>query len=151
MNELLDEMKGAGCLYIEIVGPDDIIKHAFSIHNAFVDAGRNAIRDQMYDTGAADQPFSNMAIGDGTSATTDAMTALESELSRAVYTFLTDSFAAGTLVASASFTGLTATISEVGIFNSSSSGTMDCRALLSPYATLSSEDTLKIRYTLSHT
>ncbi len=152
MTETLDdELRNAGFLYIEVVDEFENIKQVIQTPNAFVDAGRNFIRDQIYDTRASDLRMRRMAIGTGTSSTTDGMTALETEVDRQVYTFLSQA-QAGQLVASASFTGLDTTASEVGIFQDlASAGTMMARSLLSPPATLSVADTLKIRYTMSHT
>ncbi len=149
--EPADDMRTRGDVYCELVGSDGAVKRAWGSPNAFVDVGRDFIRDQVYDTGASDLRMGRMAIGDGTGATTDGMTALQNELDRQVYTFLSQA-QAGQLVASASFTGLDATVSEVCIIEDlASGGTMMARALLSPFATISVADTLKIRYTASHT
>jgi hypothetical protein len=97
--------------------------------NLVVTAGKNHIADQMSDQG--DAAMSHMAVGTGTTAAALGDTALETELDRNALTSTTQG--AGGDANKVTYVGDwppgdgTGAITEAGIFNSASSGTMLCR------------------------
>lgn len=97
--------------------------------NLVVTTGKNHIADQMSDQGEA--AMSHMAVGTGTTAAALGDTALETELDRNALTSTTQG--TGGDANKVTYVGDwppgdgTGAITEAGIFNSASSGTMLCR------------------------
>tara|TARA_B100000212_G_scaffold277653_1_gene217268 strand:- start:560 stop:985 length:426 start_codon:yes stop_codon:yes gene_type:complete len=121
---LNDGLKLTGKLTIAI--NDEIVQE---VPNLVVTAGKGYVASRMKDTSAT--AMSHMAIGTGSTAAAAGNTALGSESVRTGLTSTTvsgadivyvDTFAAG------SGTGA---ITEAGIFNASSGGTMLCRTVFS--------------------
>ena len=121
---LNDGLKLTGKLTIAI--NDEIVQE---VPNLVVTAGKGYVASRMKDASAT--AMSHMAIGTGSTAAAAGNTALGSESARTALTSTTvsgadivyvDTFAAG------SGTGA---ITEAGIFNASSGGTMLCRTVFS--------------------
>ena len=121
---LNDGLKLTGKLTIAI--NDEIVQE---VPNLVVTAGKGYVASRMKDTSAT--AMSHMAIGTGSTAAAAGNTALGSESARTGLTSTTvsgadivyvDTFAAGTVPAA---------ITEAGIFNASSGGTMLCRTVFS--------------------
>ena len=121
---LNDGLKLTGKLTIAI--NDEIVQE---VPNLVVTAGKGYVASRMKDTSAT--AMSHMAIGTGSTAAAAGNTALGSESARTGLTSTTvsgadivyvDTFAAG------SGSGA---ITEAGIFNASSGGTMLCRTVFS--------------------
>lgn len=103
-------------------------------HNLVVKAGFDWIAQIMSNKSNRSQAISHIAFGTGTSTTTYTMTTLENEVYR---TDVTASWNSNTreLVFTGSIprqSGLSASISEVGLFNSATGGVMFDRATFSP-------------------
>lgn len=103
-------------------------------HNLVVKAGFDWIAQLMSDGVNRSQPISHIAFGTGTTTTTTTMTTLENEVYRGT---VTPSWNSSTR--ELTFTGgiprqsgLSVSISEVGLFNSNSGGVMFDRATFSP-------------------
>ena len=120
---LNDGLKLTGKLSIAI--NDEVVKE---VPNLVVTAGKNYVADRIKNNSTV---MSHMAIGTGTAAAAAGNTALGSESARTALTSSTvtdneivyvDTFAAGTG---------TGAITEAGIFNASSGGTMLCRTVFS--------------------
>ena len=120
---LNDGLKLTGKLTIAI--NDEIVQE---VPNLVVTAGKNYVADRIKNNSTV---MSHMAIGTGTAAAAAGNTALGSEQARTALTSSTvtdneivyvDTFAAGTG---------TGAITEAGIFNASSGGTMLCRTVFS--------------------
>ena len=121
---LNDGLKLTGKLTIAL--NDEIVQE---VPNLVVTAGKEYVASRMKDTSAT--AMSHMAIGTGSTAAAAGNTALGSESARTGLTSTTvsgadivyvDTFAAGTG---------TGAITEAGIFNASSGGTMLCRTVFS--------------------
>lgn len=121
---LNDGLKLTGKLTIAL--NDEIVQE---VPNLVVTAGKEYVASRMKDTSAT--AMSHMAIGTGSTAAAASQTALGSESARTGLTSTTvsgadivyvDTFAAGTG---------TGAITEAGIFNASSGGTMLCRTVFS--------------------
>ena len=120
---LNDGLKLTGKLSIAI--NDEVVQE---VPNLVVTAGKNYVADRIKNNSTV---MSYMAIGTGTAAAAAGNTALGSESARTALTSSTvtdneivyvDTFAAGTG---------TGAITEAGIFNASSGGTMLCRTVFS--------------------
>lgn len=120
---LNDGLKLTGKLSIAI--NDEVVQE---VPNLVVTAGKNYVADRIKNNSTV---MSHMAIGTGTAAAAAGNTALGSESARTALTSTTvtdneivyvDTFAAGTG---------TGAITEAGIFNASSGGTMLCRTVFS--------------------
>jgi len=121
---LNDGLKLTGKLTIAL--NDEIVQE---VPNLVVTAGKGYVASRMKDASAT--AMSHMAIGSGDTAAAAGQTALGTELARTALTSTTvsgadivyvDTFAAGTG---------TGAITEAGIFNASSGGTMLCRTVFS--------------------
>ena len=120
---LNDGLKLTGKLSIAI--NDEVVQE---VPNLVVTAGKNYVADRIKNNSTV---MSHMAIGTGTAAAAAGNTALGSESARTALTSTTvtnneivyvDTFPAGTG---------TGAITEAGIFNASSGGTMLCRTVFS--------------------
>ena len=120
---LNDGLKLTGKLSIAI--NDEVVKE---VPNLVVTAGKNYVADRIKNNSTV---MSHMAIGTGSTATAAGDTALGSQTARTALTSTTvtdneivyvDTFPAGTG---------TGAITEAGIFNASSGGTMLCRTVFS--------------------
>lgn len=120
---LNDGLKLTGKLSIAI--NDKVVQE---VPNLVVTAGKNYVADRIKNNSTV---MSHMAIGTGSTAAAAGNTALGSESARTALTSSTvssneivyvDTFAAGTG---------TGAITEAGIFNASSGGTMLCRTVFS--------------------
>lgn len=124
-------------------------------NNTVVTAGRRWVLENIYSGGAASaQVISHLAVGTSTTAPATSDTALGSESTRvAIGTFTTSNLTSNppSFLAVATFATNLAntTLGEVGLFNSSSSGTMLARAT---FATIdkTTSNTLTMSYTISN-
>jgi flagellar basal body rod protein FlgG len=116
------------------------------VPNLVVAVGKNFIASRMI--GTSDAVMSHMAIGEGTTSPASGNTTLESEVGRVALTsnVRTDNAIAYT----ASFPAGTGTgaITEAGLFNANSSGTMLCRTTF-PVINKGSADSVAITWTVS--
>ena len=143
-----EKVSATGVVQVLVTAPDGTVKHEQTIPNLVVDTGLAYIASRMKDTTAT--AMSHMAVGEGTTAAGASQTALVTESARVSLssTTVTDnavayvaSFPAGT---PASLTALT----EAGIFNASSGGTMLCRTV---FAAVNKDtgDTMSITWTVT--
>lgn len=124
------------------------------VDNVVVTAGRRWVLEQINSTNhVANRSFSHIAVGTSTTAPTTANTGLASEAARlAIQNFQTSNLTSNppSWQAHVSFATDQAntTLGEVGIFNSSSGGTMLARSTFSTIDKTTS-NTLSITYTIS--
>ena len=116
------------------------------VDNIVVTAGKGYVASRMKDASAT--AMSHMAIGSGTTNPAAGDTALETELGRVALTSTTVSSAVVTYVATfAAGTG-TGAVTEAGILNASSSGTLLCRTEFS-VVNKGSSDSMTITWTVT--
>ena len=136
-----DGLKMKGRLTISI--NDEVVQE---IDNLVVTTGKEYVASRIKDTTAT--AMSHMAIGTGTTAAAAGDTALISESARTALTSTTvstntvvyvDTFGAGTG---------TGAITEAGVFNASSSGTMLCRTVFS-VVNKGADDSMTITWTIT--
>ena len=138
--------KARGRLTIEQFDVDGNLLDSQSVTNVVVDDGLDYIASRMKDATAT--AMSHMAVGSGTTAAAAGDSTLGTELGRVALTSTTVASNAITYVGDfAAGTG-TGAVTEAGIFNASSSGTMLCRTVFS-VVNKAAADTLKITWTLT--
>lgn len=114
-----------GNLNIVVLDQDNNIKDQRSIKNLVVASGKNYIANRM--TSNANVIMSHMAVGSGNASPTTSDTALGSEITRVALdstTLLANTITYVTTFGAGVGTG---SITEAGIFNDPTAGTMLCR------------------------
>lgn len=141
-----DLIKVRGELKLTLSSPQGNVKQEIIVPNLVVTAGKNLIASRLKDT--SDAAMTHMAIGTGSTAAAAGNTALGSEAGRVALTSTTvttnnvayvGSFGAGTG---------TGAITEAGLLNASSSGTLLCRTVFS-VINKGANDTLGITWTVT--
>lgn len=147
--QLQEGLKAKGRLHIVLRDEQGNVKEERDVDNLVVTVGKNWIASRMKTSG---QPveMSHMAIGSGAVAAADANTGLGTELGRvalgtaggtvsgAIVTY-TGAFAAGVG---------TGAVTEAGVFNASSAGTMLCRTVFS-VVNKGANDSMTITWTVT--
>jgi hypothetical protein len=114
--------------------------------NLIVQVGKNYLANAL--TASATSPFTYMAVGTGTTAAALSDTALTSELARQAFTSQSVTTNVATIITTyAAGTG-TGAITEAGIFNASSSGTLLSHVVFSAI-NKGSADSLTITWTIT--
>jgi len=116
-----------GNLKVVVTDSNGVVKDKREINNLVVSSGLAFIASRMKDT--TDDAMSYMAIGTGTTAAAAGDTTLGTELDRNALTSTTVSSNVTTYVASWAAGDGTGAITEAGIFNAASSGTMLARTV----------------------
>tara|TARA_R100001460_G_scaffold35746_2_gene68668 strand:- start:2996 stop:3421 length:426 start_codon:yes stop_codon:yes gene_type:complete len=119
-----DGLKLKGKLAISLNG-----KIVQEVDNLVVTAGKGYVASRIKDASAT--AMSHMAIGSGSTAAAASDTALGSQLGRVALTSTTVSNAVVTYVASFPAGTGTGAVTEAGILNASSGGTLLCRTVFS--------------------
>ena len=141
-----DETRALGKLTIEVKDKDGKLKQREEVKNLVVDTGLAYIASRMKDATAT--AMSHMAIGTGSSAAAAGNTALGTEAARVALTSTTVTSNAVAYVASfAAGTG-TGAITEAGILNAASSGTLLCRTVFS-VVNKGASDSMTITWTVT--
>jgi|TARA_Y100000015_G_C2367484_1_gene78272 hypothetical protein len=141
MSNVNDDLKLKGRLTITL--NDEVVQ---DVDNLVVTAGKGYVASRMKDASAT--AMSHMAIGSGTTNPAANDTALETELGRVSLTSTSVSGAVVTYVATfAAGTG-TGAVTEAGILNASSSGTLLCRTEFN-VVNKGSSDSMTITWTVT--
>ena len=141
-----DETKATGKLIVEIKDKKGNVKETRELENLVVDTGLAFIASRMKDATAT--AMSHMAIGTGTSAAASGNTTLGTEAARVALTSTTVTSNAVAYVCSfAAGTG-TGAITEAGILNGASGGTLLCRTVFS-VVNKGASDSMTITWTVT--
>ena len=140
-----DQIKATGELQVVLTGPDGKVKETKTIPNLVVTTGKNFIAGRMVGTPTA---MSHMAIGAGTGAAAAGDTTLGSELGRVSLTSGSATGAVVTYVATFGAGVGTGNVTEAGILNASSGGTLLCRTVFG-LVTKGADDSLSITWTIT--
>ena len=125
-----DKLKLSGDVKIELIDQNGYIKETREIKNLVVSTGLTFICSRMADTSS--NVMSHMALGSGTTAAAANQTDLVSILgSREALDSTSASSNTITYVASFEAGDATGAVTEAGLFNASSGGTMLCRTVFS--------------------
>ena len=141
-----DSIKVTGELKLTLTRPDGHVKHEEIIPNLVVTTGKNYIASRMKDASAT--AMSHMAIGTGSTAAAAGNTALGSEAGRVALTSTTVSNSDVAYVATFPAGTGTGAITEAGILNASSGGTLLCRTVYN-VINKAAADTLGITWTVT--
>ena len=141
-----DSIKVTGELKLTLTRPDGHVKHEVIIPNLVVTTGKNYIASRMKDASAT--AMSHMAIGTGSTAAAAGDTALGNEAGRVALTSTTVSTSNVAYVATFPAGTGTGAITEAGILNASSSGTLLCRTVFN-VINKAAADTLGITWTVT--
>lgn len=141
-----DDVKVVGKLHIQLFDADGNLKQEYHESNLVVNAGLNFITNRMKDASVA--VMSHMAIGSGSTAPAGGDTALGTELGRVALTSTT--VTANTIEYVGQFPNGTGTgaVTEAGIFNAGTAGTMLCRSTFG-VVTKSATDSMQITWTIT--
>ena len=142
INDLI-EVKGE--LKLTLTSPQGNVKYEVIVPNLVVTAGKNFIADRLKNNTTV---MSHMAIGTGSTAAAAGNTALGSEAGRVALTSSTVTDNAVAYVASFGAGTGTGAITEAGLLNASSSGTLLCRTVFS-VINKGANDTLGITWTVT--
>lgn len=145
---LNDNIKITGDVKIDIIGADGAIKDSREIKNLVVTSGKTFIASRMVGTAAAAMGW--MELGTGTTAAAVGDTALQTAIagSRVALTSGTSSTNVVTYVASFPAGTGTGAVTEAGVFNASSAGTMLCRTVFS-VVNKGAADAMSITWTIT--
>ena len=143
---LNDSIQLTGELKLTLTRPDGHVKHEVIVPNLVVTTGKNFIASRMKDATAT--AMTHMAIGTGSTAAAAGNTTLGSEAGRVALTSTTVSTNNVAYVATFPAGTGTGAITEAGLFNASSSGTLLCRTVFN-VINKAAADTLGITWTVT--
>jgi hypothetical protein len=144
-----EELKLRGDVAIVLKDKDGNVKDSREIHNLVVSSGLEFICSRMAGTSAG--VMSHMALGSGTTAAAAGQTDLVSILgSREALDSTSASSNTITYVSSFEANEATGAVTEAGIFNAASSGTMLCRTVFA-VVNKAADDTMSVTWTITLT
>jgi hypothetical protein len=143
-----DAIKMKGRLNIVLTGPDGEVKEQREVDNLVVTVGKNYIASRMKDATAT--AMTHMEVGTSTQAAAVGDTALITPVASSRVTLTSTTVTTNSVAYVASFPAGTGTgaLTEAGIFNASSSGTLLCRTVFS-VINKGAADTLGITWTVT--
>jgi hypothetical protein len=143
---LQENLKASGELTISVFDRDGNLKEAKKVPNLVVTVGKNYIASRM--VGTASTVMSHMAIGTGTGTPIAGDTTLGTEAGRVALSAFTAS--TNTVTATATFPAGTGTgaITEAGIFNNVTTGTLMCRTTF-PVVNKAAGDSIAITWVVT--
>ena len=146
-----DSIKMKGKLNIVLTGPDGKLKEQREVDNLVVTVGKNFIASSMAKT-TTNSPaaMTHMEVGTGTTAAAVGDTTLQSAVSGSRVSLTSTTVTNNNVAYVATFPAGTGTgaLTEAGIFNASSSGTLLCRTVFS-VINKGAADTLGITWTVT--
>jgi hypothetical protein len=142
----LDNLKLSGKLKIVVTGEDGSLKDSREVDNLVVSAGITYIASRIKDATAT--AMSHMAVGTGAVAAAAGNTTLGAESARVALTSTTANATNVVYVASFPAGTGTAALTEAGILNAASAGTMLCRTVFS-VINKGANDTMTITWTIN--
>jgi hypothetical protein len=145
---LNDSITITGNVKIDIIGADGAIKNSREIKNLVVTVGKEYIASRMKDATAT--AMTHMELGTGTTAAAAGDTTLQTVISGSRVTLTSTTVTANAVAYVASFPAGTGTgaVTEAGIFNAASAGTMLCRTVFS-VVNKGAADAMSITWTIT--
>jgi len=143
-----DNIKITGDVKIDIIGADGAVKDSREIKNLVVTTGKTFIASRMVGTSANVMGW--MELGTGTTAAVVGDTALEAAISGSRVALTSGTSATNVVTYVASFPAGTGTgaVTEAGVFNAASAGTMLCRTVFS-VVNKGAADAMSITWTIT--
>jgi hypothetical protein len=145
-----DKLEARGQLRIIVTAPDGSVREDRTEENLVVSSGLNFIVSRMKDTTQA--AMSHMELGTGTTAAALANTALETPIASSRVALTSTIVSTNTITYSATFgAGVgTGAVTEAGVFNNSTAGTMLCRTVF-PVVNKQAADSMSVTWTITVT
>lgn len=142
------KIKASGQVHLQVISPNGELKEERKIKNLVVDDGLDYISSRMKDATAT--AMSHMEVGTGTTSPVAGDTTLETAIvgSRVALTSTTVTSNAIEYIGDFPAGTGTGAITEAGIFNASSAGTLLCRTTFA-VVNKGAADTLKITWTVT--
>ena len=143
-----ESLKATGKVQIQGFNAEGVLVEEHNVPNLVVTAGKNYIASKMVATTNTPASMTHMGIGVGTTTPGASDTSLVSQTGRVALSGSTVS--TNTITYTATFPAGTGdgAITEAGIFNASSAGTMLCRTTF-PIVTKQSGDTIAITWAVT--
>lgn len=141
----IESLKAKGELQVVLTKADGTTE-SYGLKNLVVDTGLNYIVSRMKDT--TETAMSHMAIGSGTTSAAAGDTALGSELGRVSLTSTTVTNNTVAYVATFGAGTGTGAVTEAGILNAGSGGTLLCRTVF-PVVNKQSGDSMTVTWTIT--
>lgn len=143
-----DKLVAKGQLRIVVTAPDGSVREDRIEENLVVSSGLNFIVSRMKDTTQA--AMSHMELGTGTTAANLADTALQTPIASSRVALTSTIVSTNTITYSATFgAGVgTGAVTEAGVFNSATTGTMLCRTVF-PVVNKQAADSMSITWTIT--
>ena len=123
--KLVEDIKATGKLQVKLFDESGNLKEEHEFNNLVVTVGKDFIASRM--VGTASPVMSHMAIGEGSTSPVVGNTTLGNELGRVALTSGTGTGSVVTYFATFGAGTGTGPITEAGVFNAGSAGTMLCR------------------------
>lgn len=145
---ILDNIKITGAVKIDIIGADGAVKDSREIKNLVVTVGKNYIASRMKDATAT--AMTHMELGTGTTAAAVGDTTLQAAISGSRTALTSTTVTTNAIAYVASFPAGTGTgaVTEAGVFNAASAGTMLCRTVFS-VVNKGAADAMSITWTIT--
>ena len=145
----VEKMNALGRVQIQLFDADGNLKEEQQVKNLVVTTGLNHIADRLGASSPATR-MSHMEVGTGTTSPAAGNTALETAISSSRVALTSQTVSTNTVEYVGDFPAGTGTgaVTEAGVFNASSGGTMLCRTTFS-VVNKGAADTLKITWTLT--
>ena len=145
----VDKMNALGRVHIQVFDKDKNLIEEQTVKNLVVTTGLNHIADRLGASSPATR-MSHMEVGTGTTAPAAGNTALETAIASSRVSLTSQTVSTNTVEYVGDFPAGTGTgaVTEAGVFNASSGGTMLCRTTFS-VVNKGAADTLKITWTLT--
>jgi hypothetical protein len=145
----VDKMNALGRVHIQVFDADKNLIEEQTVKNLVVTTGLNHIANRLGASSPATR-MSHMEVGTGSTAAAANDTALGAAISSSRVALTSQTVSTNTVEYVGDFPAGTGTgaVTEAGVFNASSGGTMLCRTVFS-VVNKASADTLKITWTLT--
>jgi hypothetical protein len=143
-----DNIKITGDVKIDIIGADGAVKDSREIKNLVVTTGKTFIASRI--VGVASTVMGWMELGTGTTAAAVGDTTLQTVISGSRVTLTSGTAATNVVTYVASFPAGTGTgaVTEAGVFNAASAGTMLCRTVFA-VVNKGAADAMSITWTIT--
>lgn len=144
----IENLKVTGALRVVLTGADGQVKDDRELKNLVVNTGLNFIASRMKEATAT--VMSHMSLGTGTTAAAAGDTTLGTEISASRVALTSTTVTANQVTYIASFAAGVGTgaVTESGIFNASTSGTMLCRTVF-PVVNKQAGDSMTVTWTVT--
>ena len=144
----IDNLKVTGALRVVLTGPDGQVKDERDLKNLVVSTGLAFIASRMKEATAT--VMSHMSLGTGTTAAALGDTTLGTEISGSRVSLTSTTVTANQVTYIASFAAGVGTgaVTESGIFNADTSGTMLCRTVF-PVVNKQAGDSMTVTWTVT--